>query len=429
MNLFWIFCALLIVVALMFVVLPLWRQSGKNEDILRDMSNLEISRDQLAELDADLRNGLLTQEFYDQAKRELQARMLGEVKSTDRAAAPRSNNRTLAIVLAVLLPLFTVPLYLHLGSPDASQSLKDQVVAGSDGTVNSEQSVKALESEVKKHPENPNAWYMLAQAYIKQQRYAEASDAYAELVKIVPEEAQVWANYADVYAMAHGKTLLSKEVAEMLSRALSLNENNISALALSGSAGMESKDYAVAITSWQKLLNQLQPDSSDAQRFVRDIQEARDLLAAQPGGKKKLADLDKTLAKLAPIDAPDQGTGQQATDPAATLTGKVSLSPALAGKVNPTDTVFILARAAQGPKMPLAVFRKQVKDLPLNFALDDSMAMRQELRLSGFPQVIVVARVSKSGTPMPRPGDLEGMTGAVKPGSKGLNVVIDSVVK
>lgn len=427
MNLFWIFCALLIVVALMFVVLPLWRQSGKNEDILRDMSNLEISRDQLAELDADLRNGLLTQEFYDQAKRELQARMLGEVKSTDQAAAPRSNNRTLAIVLAVLLPLFTVPLYLHLGSPDASQSLKDQVVAGSDGTVSSEQSVKALEGEVKKHPENPNAWYMLAQAYIKQQRYTEASNAYAELVKIVPDEAQVWANYADVYAMAHGKTLLSKEVAEMLSKALSLNENNISALALSGSAGMESKDYAVAITNWQKLLNQLQPDSPDAQRFVRDIQEARDLLAAQPGGKKKLADLDKTLAKLAPVDAPDQGAGQ--SEAGAALAGKVSLSPALAGKVAPTDTVFVLARAAQGPKMPLAVFRKQVKDLPLDFTLDDSMAMRPDLKLSGFPQVVVVARVSKSGTPMPQPGDLEGLTAAVKPGSKGLNVVIDSVVK
>ena len=112
----------------------------------------------------------------------------------------------------------------------------------------------------------------------------------------------------------------------------------------------------------------------------------------------------------------------------ASVSGKVSLSPALASKVSPTDTVFILARAAQGPRMPLAVFRKQVKDLPLEFTLDDSMAMQPQLKLSGFDQVVVVARVSKSGSPMAQSGDLEGLTQAVKPGEKGLNVVIDAVV-
>jgi cytochrome c-type biogenesis protein CcmH len=104
------------------------------------------------------------------------------------------------------------------------------------------------------------------------------------------------------------------------------------------------------------------------------------------------------------------------------------LSPALAGKVSPTDTVFILARASQGPKMPLAVLRKQVRDLPLKFTLDDSMAMQPQLKLSGFEQVVVVARVSKSGTPMAQAGDLQGLSGAVKPGTKGLNIVIDAAV-
>lgn len=428
MNLFWIFCALLIVIAVLFLAFPLWRQSSKQNEVLRDVSNLEIFRDQMAEMDADLRNGLLTQEFYEQGKRELQARMLEEVKTTQQAAAPQRNNRVLAIALAVMLPLFSVPLYLYLGNPSASLSSKEQVVAGGDGAT-TEKGILALEAELKKRPENPNGWYMLAQGYIKQRRYLDASNAYAELVKLVPNEAQVWANYADVYAMSHGKTLQSEEITKFLSQALSLDENNISALALSGSAAMERKNYVVAITSWQKLLNQLQPDSPDAKRFATDIQEARGLLVAQPDGKKKLAELDKTLAKLAPVDVPEQGGEQAAGNPGATISGKVSLSPGLAAKVSATDTVFILARAAQGPKMPLAVFRKQVKDLPIDFTLDDSMAMRPELRLSGFPQVVVVARISRSGNPMPQPGDLEGVTGTVKPDSKGLNVVINSVVK
>lgn len=111
------------------------------------------------------------------------------------------------------------------------------------------------------------------------------------------------------------------------------------------------------------------------------------------------------------------------------VSGKVSLSPALADKVAPTDTVFILARAAQGPRMPLAVFRKQVKDLPLEFTLNDSMAMRPQMKLSGFDLVVVAARVSRSGGAMTQPGDLEGLSAAVKPGTTGLNIVIDTVVK
>ena len=113
----------------------------------------------------------------------------------------------------------------------------------------------------------------------------------------------------------------------------------------------------------------------------------------------------------------------------ASVSGKVSLSPALAGKASPTDTVFILARAAQGPKMPLAVFRKQVKDLPMEFTLDDSMAMQPQMKLSNFDQVVVAARISKSGGAMSQAGDFEGLSAMVKPGAKGLNIVIDMVVK
>jgi cytochrome c-type biogenesis protein CcmH len=111
------------------------------------------------------------------------------------------------------------------------------------------------------------------------------------------------------------------------------------------------------------------------------------------------------------------------------VSGTVSLSPALVDKVAPTDTVFILARAANGPRMPLAVFRKQVRDLPLDFTLDDSMAMQPQMKLSGFAQVVVAARVSKSGSAMSQAGDYEGLSAVVKPGATGLTIVIDTVVK
>jgi len=419
MILFWILSAALLLVAIFFIAVPLWRKSASSNDVLRDAANLGVLRDQSAELEVDLRNGLLTQEAYEEGKRELQARLLEEVKTTGQAAMPpRSPAKVLAIVLSVLLPVFSVSLYLAIGSPEALLP-QEQREAAVDDIIRTEEGLQKLANKLEKNPEDPNGWYMLARSYIEMKRYAEGAKAYEELVKLEPNEAQLWANYADVFAMAHGKTLQGEEVTRLLERALALDPNNITALALSGSAGMERGDYVVALTNWQKLYGLLHPGSQDAQRFKVSIQRARDLLAAQPGGKKKLAQLPFS-------EAPQQAVA--AANPAAAITGKVTLSSALAGKASPTDTVFILARAAQGPKIPLAVFRKQVKDLPMEFTLDDSMAMRPEMKLSGFDQIVVVARVSKSGTPTAQAGDLEGLTAAIRPGTKGLNIVIDSVV-
>ena len=409
----------MLLVATLFIALPLWRKSASNEEVLRDAANLGILRDQSVELETDLRNGLLSQEAYEQGKRELQSRLLEEVKTTEQPAkAPRNPAKALAIVLAVLLPVFSVSLYLTIGNPEALES-QGIIEADADGIIRSEEGLQKLEKRLKRMPKNPEDWWTLARSYTELKRFAAAAKAYQQLVELVPNEAQLWANYADVFAMAHGQTLQSEEVAKLLGKALELDANNLTALALSGSAAMERGDFAAAIMHWQKLVGLVQPGSQDAQMFIEGIKQARAQLAAQPGGKAKLAQLD--AGKL-----PAQKASGSAAS--ASVSGKVSLSPALAGKVAPTDTVFILARAAQGPKMPLAVLRKQVKDLPLNFTLDDSMAMQPQLKLSGFDQIVVVARVSKSGTPMAQPGDMEGLTAAIKPGSKGLNIVIDAVV-
>jgi len=417
MILFWTLCAAMLLVAVLFIALPLWRKAQSNNDVLRDAANLGILRDQAAELEIDLRNGLLTQDAYEQGKSELQSRLMEEVKITEQPAKPpRHPAKVLAIALAVVLPLFSVLLYLTLGNTDAL-SPQEMIVADANGIIHSEEGLQMLEKKVKRLPKNTNDWWTLAQSYTELKRYEDAVRAYEHLVVLAPNEAQLWANYADVYAMAHGQTLQNDEVTKLLAKALEIDANNPTALALSGSAAMERGDYVEAVTSWQRLVDIAPPGSQDAQMYLGGVKRARELLAAQPGGKEK-------LAKLSTGKAPEKA----ATNSAAAITGKVSLSPALAGKVAPTDIVFILARAAQGPKMPLAVLRKQVKDLPLKFTLDDSMAMQPQLKLSGFDQVVVVARVSKSGTPTSQSGDLQGLTGAVKPGIKGLNIVIDSVV-
>jgi cytochrome c-type biogenesis protein CcmH len=417
MILFWILCAALLLVAVLFVVLPLWRKSSSNNDVLRDAANLDILRDQATELEVDLHNGLLTQEAYDQGRGELQSRLLDEVKITEQPAAkaPRSPARVLAIVMAVLLPLGSVSLYLTLGNIDAI-SPQNMIVADAEGVVHSAEGLKKLEDKVKRGSNDPSDWWMLARTYTEQKRFSDASNAYGRLVVLVPNEAQLWANYADVYAMANGQTLQNDEVSKMISKSLELDPGNNTALALAGSAAMERGDYVTAITRWQALIDQLGPGTADGEVYVGGLKRAAELLVKQPGGKKKLAQLTlKASAKVA-------------SDSATAITGMVSLSSTLAGKVSPDDTVFILARAAQGPKMPLAVMRKQVKDLPLKFTLDDSMAMQPQLKLSGFAQVVVVARVSKSGSPISQAGDLQGMTSTIKPGAKGLNIVIDTVM-
>jgi cytochrome c-type biogenesis protein CcmH len=110
------------------------------------------------------------------------------------------------------------------------------------------------------------------------------------------------------------------------------------------------------------------------------------------------------------------------------VTGVVTLDPAVAAKANPDDTVFIFARATAGPRMPLAILKRQVKDLPVKFTLDDSQAMTPTMKLSSFPEVIVGARVSKTAQAAPQSGDLEGLSGTIKVGATDVAIVIDKIL-
>jgi cytochrome c-type biogenesis protein CcmH len=285
-----------------------------------------------------------------------------------------------------------------------------------------------LAAKLEKEPGNVDGWVMLARTYYAMNRHAEAARAFERAVALVPDNADLLADYADSIGAAEGG--LRGKSLELIERALKADPTHWKALALAGTAAFNRKDYQQAVDYWERMKKTVPPDSPIAGSIDASIAEARamgGLKGGPPSGSKALA--------AAPAGGAVKGPSSSAPGPApappasaasgATIAGTVSLAPALAAKVAPTDVVYIFARAADGPKMPLAIIRKQVKDLPIPFSLDDSMAMAPNFALSNFASIVIGARVSKSGSAAPQSGDLEGLSPAVKVGATGLAVVID----
>lgn len=416
---FWIAAALMLAAALFFVLPALLgkplaqRASPQRADL-----NLTVLRDQLHELDADLAAGTIEPEAYRAARHELELRVAQDVQANPPAAADARERRWLPWSLGAAIPVGAAALYLFLGSPNALDPT--QASAGPDDkshAVTQEQieaMVARLAERLKSKPDDAEGWNMLARSYNALGRYADASEAYRRLAVLIPGDADLLADYADTLAMSTGKSLQG-EPEKIIARALEINPKHIKALALYGSAAFERRDYPAAVTRWQKIVALVPADSDIARSTIISINEALSL-SGQPVAQAAVP--PKAEAPVAPVAAaPASG---------AKLEGTVALDPALRAQVADTDAVFIFARAAQGPRFPLAVLRKQVKDLPASFVLDDSMSMVDGAKISGFPQVVVGARISKSGSATPSPGDLEGLTAAVAPGAKDLKVVISS---
>ena len=374
MTLFWGLSALLAGLALWFVVRPLIARDARGR-VSRDDANLAIHRDQLGELEADLRAGTLDAEQYEKARRELEARLLDDIGSGAEAPLARRPARAAAVVIALLIPLGAVAIYFVVGTPAALAP--DNVAARSPPHAPDmkelEVAVERLAARLKENPDDTEGWIMLARSYRLFGRFEESAKAYARAAAREPRDAQLLADYADMLAMAQGRNLQG-EPEKLVARALEIDPRNLKALALAGSAAFDRKDYARAVELWERMLPLIPGESEDARSVQASIKEARAL-----GGTSI------TQSPPATVTAPAARGG---------VSGTVVLAQELAGKVAPQDTVFIFARAAEGPRMPLAILRRQVRDLPVAFALDDTMAMKPEMTLSKFPRVVVGARVS-----------------------------------
>ena len=394
MTLFWSIGAALAAAVLLLVLRPLLARRGARS-VSRRAANIAIYRDQLRELDADLAAGKLAQADHARSRAELEARMLEDVDAVAEPA-PRRGGRGLAALIGVALPACALALYLLVGSPQAL------LPGASHGALNAGQMelmVERLAAKLREDPDNLEGWKMLGRSYAVLGRFADAVDAYTKAAVRAPRDAQLLADFADTLAMARGRSLQG-EPEKLAQRALEIDPNHLKALALAGTAAFDRKDFKAAAAYWQRMLPLVAPDSEDAREIRANVDEARKLAGGAADARRH-----------------------------AGLRGTVRISRELRDKIGADDILFIYARAADGPAMPLAVLRRPARELPVAFALDDSMAMAVGMAISGHPRVVVTARISRSGGAVAQPGDLQGASKPVANDAQRIDVVIDAVVR
>lgn len=398
MTIFWILVGFLLSGALLMVLPPLLRP--KLHDTLTDVDrgNLLVYRDQLREVERDLGTGLLSPAHFAQARTDIQHRLMEDIGKQTIAATPRAARRS-AIALALVIPIGSVMGYLMLGNPTA---VTPATTAHSVAPAQIQQMVDVLAERLKSQPDNAEGWMMLGRSYTVLGRYQDAVAAFRRSNALAPGNPALLADFADVLGMAQGQRLAG-EPANLIQQALAANPQHVKALALAGSVAFEARDYATARGYWERLIAVVPQGSAVSRSVQGSIAEARQLEGAAPATQPPVA-----------------GSGPS-------ITGEVIVSPVLMERISPGDTLFVFARAVQGPRMPLAISRQQVGAWPMPFTLDDSMAMAGNLKLSSYTQVVVGVRISRSGNAMPQPGDLIGQSAPAMPGAKGLRITIDQI--
>ena len=422
MTVFILLAAAMALVALALLTRPLWRHAGAVEPDA-DARAVADAREQLRQLDALSASGTLTTAQAAEARARLQQRVGQALTNPPSASASEQRPAGMLSALSLFVLLVAVVGYALLGTPQAlDPAVRTARGDGGGHAITMEQiegMTEKLAERLKQQPDDVQGWVMLGRSYAVLAKYPQAMEAFKQAMTLRPDDAALLADYADAMAVVNDRNL-EGEPSRLIARALELEPDNLKALSLAGTAAFMRKDYALALRHWEKM-QQVAPDSEFAKQIQGGIDEARRLAAASPSAPAAAA----AVAGNSGMPAPAAKTAAAAG--AESIRGVVKLSAALAGKAAPQDTLFVYARPAQGPRMPLAIVRKQVKDLPLQFTLDDTMAMSPAARLSSAQQVVVSARISKSGNATPQAGDLLGQSAPVPPGTSGLTIEIGQV--
>lgn len=357
--------------------------------------------------------------------------------TAEQPARPARAGSGLWAALAGFMVVVAAAGYWWTGTPDlivqAPSGFGSQAQAGPDAAASAPHAMDAeqfaamverLATRMKSQPQDAEGWTMLGRSYLALGRVDEGLAALKQAIDVKPDDAVALADYADALAMKNGRSL-EGEPTRLIERALKADPDNVKALMLAGTVAFDGGNFAKAVQYWERAALLGPPDSPIVQQARAGAAEAR-----ERGKLPAVASTEAVASTGKPPSAAVTTPAPAAVGTAGTLAGTVTLAPALKGKVAAEDAVFVFARAAEGSRMPLAFVRKQVKDLPFTFRLDDSLAMSPAANLSTAQgPVIVGARISKSGQAMPQPGDLEGLSGAIAVGSTGVTVVIANAVK
>lgn len=396
----------MVLAALAMVIVPLVRRTQRTARLGEDLT---VLADGMHELNAELAAGDVSQAEYDRARTELERQALrSEQAAQAQAQSSQRANWAVALTTAIVLPLLVATLYLTVGQPAALGNGGAALAQASGGAPQApdEATLTALKARVAKDAKDAEGWVLLARASFQLGHIDDAIAAYAKVTGLVTDNPNLWVEYANTLAIAHHRDL-SGEPTAMVERALKLDPNNFNALAFAGLAAFQRGDQAAALRHWQHLKTLLPQGGEDA--------KAIDDLIARAGG--------------AHAPSPSEAASAAAPQAQATIDGTVTLAAKLTDKVAATDTLFVYARAPDGPPMPLAAVRTSTSTWPVSFKLDDSSSMAPGMRLSRFPKVTLVARVSKSGSATPQPGDIEGRVDGVDTGSRGVRIVLDRVIE
>ena len=391
------------------------------------LSKIEALKEELRKLTAGHVAGTVPDDQYQNSKTQLEQQLLALVMQSSPQAAPKhttdlESKTSFGLIASLFLSILLIavlgyawkgsPLQASAGPPGMAQVGDTQTEEQKSRAAQIGAMIERLDQITQENPKDPQAWTMLGRANSVIGQHSKALAAFEKALALSKTDPDLMADYADSLAMNNNQSLKGEPMV-WIERALKLDPKNIKALAMAGSNAFDQKDYASAVKYWSKVVQIGPADNRMVQMVSNSLDEARQL-AGLPA------------VKPAPSTAAAQG---QTAQSGKTLSGTVMLAAHLQHQVRPDDTLFIFARAAEGPRMPLAILRKQVKDLPFNFTLDDSTAMSPANKLSGASRVIVSARISRTGEAMPQSGDLTGETPPLAPGASGLRVEINQQVK
>jgi len=405
MNTFLLISAAIVAVAILLLAPALLRSKHKAAEDTRE-DNIRIARERLAELEKEKTKGDLSDEEFMQAKQDLEialAQDLSTASSSTEHSDSKGTARLTLVIVAVAIPVIVTLIYQQIGSP------QHMFVAGpgqpsAPQTHQKQASIDVLVDELKRRleaePNNPQGWFLLGRTYMQMQRYTEAVQAYQRLNEVLPDDPTAMMSLADALSMANGGPVPEQAV-ELLDKVLTIEPNAVAALWLAGNAAEQRGQDQKTLDYWARAFPLLADEPAMQQELrglIAKIEQRSGLTAELPAPLPNIMDSVAAAPAMPSGNTDITGEGLQV---------EVALDAELMDFTSPDDSVFIYAKAAAGPPMPLAVARMRVADLPLKVALNDSMAMTPQMKLSSFERVLVGARVSKSGQAMPQSGDLQ----------------------